>query len=107
MFEREDRIGGLLRYGIPDFKLEKSVVQRRVKIMEGEGITFKTNAFIGKDIPVSDLENEFDAVVICAGSTKPRDLPIPGRDANGSSESRAVSRERERGRRRSEATRTQ
>ena len=83
VFEREDRIGGLLRYGIPDFKLEKSVVQRRVKIMEGEGITFKTNAFIGKDIPVSDLEKEFDAVVICAGSTKPRDLPIPGRDVDG------------------------
>ncbi|UII21934.1 glutamate synthase subunit beta [Fulvivirga ligni] len=83
VFERADRVGGLLRYGIPDFKLEKWVVQRRVDIMEQEGIIFKTNSNIGTDIPVSELNDNFDAVVVCAGSTQPRDLPIPGRDLQG------------------------
>ncbi|MBL3657059.1 glutamate synthase subunit beta [Fulvivirga sediminis] len=83
VFERADRVGGLLRYGIPDFKLEKWVIDRRVEVMEQEGITFKTNSFIGTDIPASELESNFDAVVICAGSTHPRDLPIPGRELEG------------------------
>lgn len=83
VFEREDAIGGLLRYGIPDFKLEKWVVDRRVKLLEAEGITFQTNAHIGKNIPVADLQAEFDALVLCGGSTVPRDLNIPGRELNG------------------------
>lgn len=83
VFERENRIGGLLRYGIPDFKLEKWVIDRRLKIMEAEGITFKTNANIGVNVEASEINKEFDAVVICSGSTLPRDLPIPGRDLKG------------------------
>lgn len=83
VFEREDRIGGLLRYGIPDFKLEKTLVDRRIQIMEAEGINFKVNSFIGKNISAIELEQEFDAIVLCIGSTKPRDLPIEGRNADG------------------------
>ncbi len=83
VFEREDAIGGLLRYGIPDFKLEKWVIDRRISIMEAEGIVFKTNAHIGKETPVADLQAEFDSIVLCGGSTVPRDLDIPGRDLNG------------------------
>ena len=83
VFERDDRIGGLLRYGIPDFKLEKWVVERRVKVMEMEEITFKTNANVGENISVKDLKKEFDAIVLCGGSTIPHDLPIPGRDLDG------------------------
>lgn len=83
VFERENRIGGLLRYGIPDFKLEKTVLDRRFDIMRAEGIEFKTEHFIGRDISVSELEEKYDAVVLCIGSTKPRDLPIPGRDSSG------------------------
>jgi len=82
VFERDDRIGGLLRYGIPDFKLEKWVVDRRLKLMEKEGITFKTNANVGKNYPVENLKT-FDAVVLCGGATQPRDLPIPGRELDG------------------------
>ena len=83
VFERNDRIGGLLRYGIPDFKLEKWVVERRVALMEAEGIKFKTNANVGVNIDPNYLIEEFDAVVLCGGSTIPRDLNIPGRDLNG------------------------
>lgn len=83
VFERSDRIGGLLRYGIPDFKLEKQYIDRRLKIMEAEGITFKTNVNIGVDLPFYTLINEVDAVVLCGGSTKPRDLNIKGRGLNG------------------------
>jgi glutamate synthase (NADPH/NADH) small chain len=83
VFERADKIGGLLRYGIPDFKLEKWVVERRVKLMEEEGIVFKVNANVGKNIKVKDLVAEFDAIVLCGGSTVPRDLPIPGRNLKG------------------------
>lgn len=83
VFERNDRIGGLLRYGIPDFKLEKWVVERRVAVMETEGIKFKTNANVGENIDPQHLMNEFDAVVLCGGSTLPRDLNIPGRDLEG------------------------
>lgn len=82
VFERHDRIGGLLRYGIPDFKLEKHVVDRRIELMEEEGVTFQTNTEVGKNYPVKELET-FDAVVLCGGATKPRDLPIPGRDLHG------------------------
>lgn len=83
VFERSDRIGGLLRYGIPDFKLEKSVVERRVKLMEQEGIIFRTNAHVGVNISARHLKEEFDAVIMCGGASAPRDLPIPGRQLKG------------------------
>ncbi|MEO0795843.1 MAG: glutamate synthase subunit beta [Verrucomicrobiota bacterium] len=84
VFERADRIGGLLMYGIPNMKLDKEqVVQRRVDLMEAEGVTFTTKCEIGKDITATDLQNDFDAVVYCTGATKPRDLPIDGREFNG------------------------
>jgi glutamate synthase (NADPH/NADH) small chain len=83
VFERADRIGGLLTYGIPNFKLEKSVVQRRVKLMEAEGIKFVTNASVGKSVKVEKLRRDFDAIVLCGGATKARDLNVPGRELNG------------------------
>lgn len=83
VFERADSIGGLLRYGIPDFKLDKTVIDRRVKVMEEEGITFKTNANVGVNVRTKSLLEEFDAVLLCGGSTVPRDLPIPGRNLKG------------------------
>ncbi|MGV6946034.1 glutamate synthase subunit beta [Sphingobacterium kyonggiense] len=82
VFERDDKIGGLLRYGIPDFKLDKSVIDRRIAVMQESGIEFRTNAEVGKNIPVKELEG-FDAVVLCGGSTIPRNLNIPGRELNG------------------------
>jgi glutamate synthase (NADPH/NADH) small chain len=83
VFERSDRVGGLLRYGIPDFKLEKHVVERRIRLMEQEGIIFRTNAHVGVNISAQHLQKEFDAVVICGGASAPRDLPIPGRNLKG------------------------
>jgi glutamate synthase (NADPH) small chain len=83
VFERKDRIGGLLRYGIPDFKLEKHVIDRRLTVMEAEGIRFKTNANVGENVPVDALKSEFDAICLCGGSTIPRDLNIPGRELKG------------------------
>lgn len=83
VFERDDRIGGLLRYGIPDFKLEKWVVERRTNLMKESGIKFRTNAEVGKNIPVKEITDEFDAIMLCGGSTVPRDLKIPGRDLEG------------------------
>lgn len=83
VFERSDRIGGLLRYGIPDFKLEKTVVERRIKLMEQEGIIFRTNAHVGVNISAKHLQDEFDATVVCGGASAPRDLPIPGRQFKG------------------------
>jgi glutamate synthase (NADPH/NADH) small chain len=83
VFERSDRIGGLLRYGIPDFKLEKTVLDRRIRIMEQEGIIFRTNAHVGVNISALHLKDEFDAVLIAGGASAPRDLPIPGRQFKG------------------------
>ena len=83
IFERDDRIGGLLRYGIPDFKLEKWVVERRVEVMNQEGIRFKVNANVGVNVNPEELMEDFDAIVICSGATQARDLPIPGRDLGG------------------------
>ncbi len=83
VFERADEPGGLLRYGIPDFKLEKWVLERRIKLMEEEGVVFRTNANIGVNIKAKELLDEFDAVILCGGSTIPRDLPIPGRNLKG------------------------
>jgi glutamate synthase (NADPH/NADH) small chain len=83
VFERDDKPGGLLRYGIPDFKLEKWVVDRRIKLMEEEGITFKCHANVGVNVNVNDLLREFHAIVLAGGSTIPRDLNIPGRELKG------------------------
>jgi len=84
VFERADRIGGLLMYGIPNMKLDKKkVVERRVELMKQEGITFKTGVEVGKDYPTEKLQKDFDAIVVCTGATKPRDLQIEGRDLKG------------------------
>ena len=83
VYERADRIGGLLMYGIPNMKLDKNIVQRRVDLMAEEGVKFITNTAVGVDISASALREQFDAVVLCCGATKPRDLPIPGRDLKG------------------------
>lgn len=83
VFERADRIGGLLMYGIPNMKLDKSVVQRRVDLMAAEGIEFVTKCEIGKDYPAAKLREEFDAIVLCGGATNARDLTIPGRELKG------------------------
>lgn len=83
VFEREDRIGGLLMYGIPNMKLDKSLVQRRVDILAAEGIEFRTGVWIGRNKSALELEREFDAVVFAVGSTRPRDLNVPGRNFQG------------------------
>ncbi|XP_018022904.1 glutamate synthase [NADH] isoform X2 [Hyalella azteca] len=83
VLERNDRIGGLLQYGIPTMKLSKEVVQRRVQLLAAEGVEFKTNAYVGKDISAKELRDSHDAVVLCMGATWPRDLPIAGRSLNG------------------------
>src|SRR4029077_9397001 len=83
VFERADRIGGLLMYGIPNMKLEKEYVDRRVRLMEQEGIVFVVNTEVGKNYPAKKLLTEFDAVVLCTGATKPRDLPVEGRNLKG------------------------
>jgi glutamate synthase (NADPH) small chain len=83
LFERADRIGGLLRYGIPDFKMEKSLIDRRMEQMAAEGVEFKTGVNVGVDISAADLRKQFDAVVLSGGATQARDLPIEGRDLKG------------------------
>jgi glutamate synthase (NADPH/NADH) small chain len=82
VFERDEKVGGLLRYGIPDFKMEKHIIDRRVSILEEEGIVFKTGVEVGKNYSAEELKN-FDAVVLCGGATIRRRLPIPGSDAKG------------------------
>lgn len=81
VFERKDRIGGLLRYGIPNMKLDKSVIDRRVKLMEEEGVIFRTNVNVGEDITAEELREEFDRIVLCCGASNPRDIKVPGREA--------------------------
>jgi glutamate synthase (NADPH/NADH) small chain len=83
VYEKADRIGGLLRYGIPEFKMEKQIVDRRLAQMEAEGVQFVTNAHVGKKIPVEELRRDFDAIVLAGGSEQPRDLKVPGRELNG------------------------
>jgi len=83
VLEKNDRIGGLLRYGIPDFKMEKIHIDRRVKQMEEEGVVFKTNQNVGENVKPDDLIDEYDAVILAGGAEWPRDLPIPGRDLDG------------------------
>ncbi len=83
VFERADRIGGLLRYGIPEFKMEKWVLDRRLDILRKEGIRFQVNANVGGNVPVEDLRREFDAILLAGGATAPRDLKVPGRELRG------------------------
>jgi glutamate synthase (NADPH/NADH) small chain len=83
LFEKADRIGGLLRYGIPDFKMEKHVIDRRLEQMAAEGVEFRTNAHVGHNVPVEDLQKEFDAILLTGGAENPRDLNVPGRDLQG------------------------
>ncbi len=83
LFEKANRIGGLLRYGIPDFKLSKQLIDRRMAQMRTEGVEFHTNSNIGVDIPVTKLQAKYDAVVLAGGAEQPRDLPVPGRELNG------------------------
>ncbi|MEX2159502.1 MAG: glutamate synthase subunit beta [Dehalococcoidia bacterium] len=83
VYERSDRIGGLLMYGIPNMKLDKRIVQRRIDLMAEEGVEFVTSTEVGKDIPAATLHEEFDAIALCGGATKPRDLPIEGRELKG------------------------
>ncbi|MBM3493401.1 MAG: glutamate synthase subunit beta [Armatimonadetes bacterium] len=83
VFERADRIGGLLRYGIPDFKLDKRVLDRRLRLMQEEGVVFRAGIDVGSDITAAELRAQFDAVCLAIGSTAPRDLPVPGRDLKG------------------------
>ena len=83
VFEKADRIGGLLRYGIPDFKMEKHLIDRRIQQMEAEGVRFQTNAHAGVSIPGSDLLKDFDAILLAGGAEHPRDLNVPGRELSG------------------------
>lgn len=83
VYEREDRIGGLLMYGIPNMKLDKAIVERRVQLLRDEGVEFVTSTTVGKDITAQQLHDNHDAVVLCTGATRPRDLPLPGRELNG------------------------
>ena len=83
VFERKDRVGGLLRYGIPNMKLDKAVVDRRIHLMEEEGVKFVTNVNVGKDIKAEELLKQFDRVILACGASNPRDIKVPGRDAKG------------------------
>ncbi len=83
VFERDDRIGGLLRYGIPEFKMEKGVLDRRLDLLRKEGIRFEVNANVGVNVPVEELRREFDAILLAGGATLPRDLKVPGRELRG------------------------
>ncbi len=83
LFEKNQKIGGLMRYGIPDFKCEKDLIDRRVEQMEKEGVTFETGVHMGVDFSVDDLKKSFDAILLATGSEKPRDLPVEGRDLDG------------------------
>ena len=83
LFEKSDRAGGLLRYGIPDFKMEKHLIDRRMEQMVAEGVTFRTGVNVGVDLPARQLLDGFDAIVLSGGSEKPRELPVPGRDLDG------------------------
>jgi glutamate synthase (NADPH/NADH) small chain len=83
VFERSDRVGGLLMYGIPNMKLEKSVIDRRIHIMQAEGVEFKTGQDVGNSVSACDILSQYDAIVLCCGAKQPRDISVPGRDAEG------------------------
>src|ERR1039457_769994 len=92
VFEKNDRIGGLLRYGIPNFKMEKHLIDRRVEQMRGEGVKFETNAHVGGNVAVEDLRREFDAILLAGGAEQPRNLHVPGREIAPSSRAISTSR---------------
>jgi glutamate synthase (NADPH/NADH) small chain len=83
LFEKKDRMGGLLRYGIPDFKLEKWVIDRRVEVMVAEGVELRAGVHVGVDVGAEELQADYDALVLCGGAEHPRDLPVPGRELGG------------------------
>ena len=83
VFERSDRIGGLLRYGIPNMKLDKSVIDRRIKLMDEEGVRFVTGVDVGKDISAEEIRKQFDRILLCCGASNPRDIQVPGRESEG------------------------
>jgi len=83
VFEKNDKIGGLLRYGIPNFKMEKHHIDRRMDQMQAEGVEFITNAHVGRSVPIEDLRRDYDAVLLSGGAEQPRDLPVPGRELHG------------------------
>lgn len=83
VFEREDKVGGLLRYGIPNMKLEKQIIDRKIAVMEEEGIVFRTNCNVGKDIKAGEILRDYDKVVLACGASNPRDIKVPGREAEG------------------------
>ncbi len=83
VFEKNDRIGGLLRYGIPEFKMEKSLIDRRLEQMKAEGVSFQTGVHVGVDLDAADLRKNFDAILLCIGAEQPRDLPVEGRELSG------------------------
>ena len=83
VFEKADRIGGLLRYGIPEFKMEKRVLDRRLELLEAEGVVFRPGSHVGVDVPAADLRRDFDAVLLAGGAGQPRDLAVPGRELDG------------------------
>ena len=83
VFEKSDRIGGLLRYGIPEFKMEKKFLNRRLSLMEQEGVLFRTSVNVGVDVTFDQLKAEFNAIVLAGGAGLPRDLPVPGRELEG------------------------
>ncbi len=83
VYERNDRIGGLLRYGIPNMKIDKKIIDRRIELMEAEGIRFVTNANIGENVSADEILRDYDAVVLCCGASNPRDIQVPGREAKG------------------------
>src|SRR6185503_2322423 len=83
LFEKNDRIGGLLRYGIPNFKMEKHLIDRRIDQMRSEGVRFQVNAHVGGSVPVEDLRREYDAILLAGGAEWPRDLKAPGREFKG------------------------
>jgi glutamate synthase (NADPH/NADH) small chain len=83
VFEKSDRIGGLLRYGIPEFKMEKRFLERRLKLMDAEGVIFRAGVNVGVDVTLARLKSDYDAILLAAGAGQPRDLPVPGRDLRG------------------------
>ena len=83
VFEKSDRIGGLLRYGIPEFKMEKRFLDRRLAVMEAEGVVFRPGVNVGVDVPAARLVSDYDAVLLAGGAGQPRDLPVPGRELEG------------------------
>jgi len=83
VFEKSDRIGGLLRYGIPEFKMEKRILDRRLALMEAEGVVFRPGVNVGVDVPMKRLQSDFDAILLAGGAGQPRDLKVPGRDLSG------------------------